>query len=170
MTQHRVLGVVRFSAGAAGREYMLAGLSDAWLADVCALERLVRVIAHPTAETLVIEGLGRRRTLTLSSRFGRSGTTMSSRPRCATSRETRRSVDCVDPPPRCASTLAAPRLMFDRARNPLRMSSMAPRQDTSPPGPSSPPDPRAQAEAAALAAGASTPAPIAVVDTRRPGD
>jgi hypothetical protein len=56
MTQHRVLFVIHFPTGAAGREYMLAGLSDAWLADVCALERPVRVIAHPTAETLVIEG------------------------------------------------------------------------------------------------------------------
>jgi hypothetical protein len=56
MTQHRVLFVVHFPEGAAGREYMLAGLSDAWLADACALERPVRVIAHPAAETLVIEG------------------------------------------------------------------------------------------------------------------
>ena len=58
VTQHRVLCVVHFPAGAAGREYMLAGLSDAWLADVCALERPVRVIAHPAAETLIIEGRG----------------------------------------------------------------------------------------------------------------
>lgn len=56
MTQHRVLFVVHFPEGPAGREYMLSGLSDAWLADVCALERPVRVIAHPAAETLVIEG------------------------------------------------------------------------------------------------------------------
>lgn len=56
MTQHRVLFVVHFPTGAAGREYMLSGLSDAWLADVCALERPVQVIAHPDAETLVIEG------------------------------------------------------------------------------------------------------------------
>lgn len=56
MTQHRVLFVVHFPTGAAGREYMLAGLSDAWLADVCALERPIRVIADPAAETLVIEG------------------------------------------------------------------------------------------------------------------
>ena len=56
MTQHRVLWVVHFPAGPAGREYMMPGLSDAWLADVCALERPVRVIAHPEGETLVIEG------------------------------------------------------------------------------------------------------------------
>lgn len=56
MTQHRVLFVVHFPDGAAGREYMLSGLSDAWLADACALERPVRVIAHPAAETLLIEG------------------------------------------------------------------------------------------------------------------
>lgn len=56
MTQHRVLFVVQFPSGLAGREYMLSGLNDAWLADVCALERPVRVIAHPTAETLIIEG------------------------------------------------------------------------------------------------------------------
>ncbi len=56
MTQHRVLFVVHFPTGAAGREYMLSGLSDAWLADVCALERPLRVIADPAAETLVIEG------------------------------------------------------------------------------------------------------------------
>ncbi|MFO0607451.1 MAG: hypothetical protein U0324_30075 [Polyangiales bacterium] len=56
MTQHRVLWVVQFPAGAAGREYMMPGLSDAWLADVCALEKPVRVIAHPEAEALVVEG------------------------------------------------------------------------------------------------------------------
>ncbi len=56
MTQHRVLFVVQFPSGLAGREYVLSGLNDAWLADVCALERPVRVIAHPTAEALLVEG------------------------------------------------------------------------------------------------------------------
>lgn len=56
MTQHRVLFAVQFPTGLAGREYMLSGLNDAWLADVCALERPVRVVAHPTAETIIIEG------------------------------------------------------------------------------------------------------------------
>ncbi len=56
MTQHRVLLVVQFPTGLAGREYMLSGLDDAWLADVCALEKPVRVIAHPTAETVIVEG------------------------------------------------------------------------------------------------------------------
>lgn len=56
MSQHRVLWVIHFAQGAAGREYVLEGLSDPWLADVCALGRPVAVIAHPDAETLVVEG------------------------------------------------------------------------------------------------------------------
>lgn len=56
MTQHRVLWVVQFPSGPAGREYTLEGLSDPWLADVCALGRPVLVIAHPEAQTLVVEG------------------------------------------------------------------------------------------------------------------
>ncbi len=56
MTQHRVLFAVQFPTGLAGREYMLSGLNEMWLADVCALERPVRVVAHPTAETIIIEG------------------------------------------------------------------------------------------------------------------
>jgi hypothetical protein len=56
MTQHRVLWVIHFPAGAAGREYMRDGLSDAWLADVCALRRPVSVVAHPEANTLVVAG------------------------------------------------------------------------------------------------------------------
>ncbi|MFO0625479.1 MAG: hypothetical protein U0325_07640 [Polyangiales bacterium] len=55
MTQHRVLWVVQFPNGLAGREYTLEGLSDAWLADVCALGRPVSVIAHPDAQTLIVE-------------------------------------------------------------------------------------------------------------------
>lgn len=56
MSQHRVLWVVQLPSGPAGREYTLEGLSDPWLADVCALGRPVSVIAHPEAQTLIVEG------------------------------------------------------------------------------------------------------------------
>ncbi len=54
MTQHRVLFEIRLPTGAIGREYMLSGLSDAWLADAAALGRPVQVIAHPDAKTIVL--------------------------------------------------------------------------------------------------------------------
>lgn len=54
MTQHRVLFEIRLPSGAIGREYMLSGLSDDWLADAAALGRPIQVIAHPDARTIVI--------------------------------------------------------------------------------------------------------------------
>lgn len=54
MTQHRVLWVIQFPQGAVGREYVQVGLSDPWLADVCALGRPVPVIAHPEGDTVII--------------------------------------------------------------------------------------------------------------------
>ena len=56
MTQHRVLWAIEFSSGVAGREYTQTGLDDAWLADVCALGKPVRVIAHPRGDTLIVAG------------------------------------------------------------------------------------------------------------------
>ncbi len=53
MTQHRVLFEIHHPQGAMGREYMLSGLDDVWLADVCALQRPVAVIADPAAKTVV---------------------------------------------------------------------------------------------------------------------
>lgn len=53
MTQHRVMLAIEFPDGPSGREYVLTGLSDQWLADVCALERPVEVIADRNATTVV---------------------------------------------------------------------------------------------------------------------
>jgi hypothetical protein len=53
MTQHRVLLLIEFPAGPQGREYMLSGLDDQWLADVCARALPTRVIAHPEGQTVV---------------------------------------------------------------------------------------------------------------------
>lgn len=53
MTQHRVLFEIHLPAGPVGREYVLTELTDAWLADACALGRPVAVIAHPDAATIV---------------------------------------------------------------------------------------------------------------------
>lgn len=58
MTQHRVLFEIQLPTGSIGREYMLSNLSDAWLADVAALGRPVPVIAHPEANTIVLDPQG----------------------------------------------------------------------------------------------------------------
>lgn len=55
MTQHRVMLAIQHPSGPFGREYVLVGLDDRWLADVCALEKPVRVIAHPDATTVVFD-------------------------------------------------------------------------------------------------------------------
>jgi hypothetical protein len=54
MTQHKVLFEIRLPSGPIGREYMLSGLSEAWLADAAALGRPVQVIAHPDAKTIAL--------------------------------------------------------------------------------------------------------------------
>lgn len=54
MTQHRVLFLIDFPGGQAGREYLLSGLSDAWLADVCARGLPITVLAHPEASTVIV--------------------------------------------------------------------------------------------------------------------
>ncbi len=53
MTQHRVLLEIHLPTGRIGREYLLSNLSDAWLADVCALAQPVSVVAHPEASTIL---------------------------------------------------------------------------------------------------------------------
>lgn len=52
MTQHRVLFEIQLPTGAIGREYVLSGLPNAWLADVTALGRPVQVYAHSDARTI----------------------------------------------------------------------------------------------------------------------
>lgn len=54
MTQHRVLFEIQLPTGSIGREYMLSGLTDEWLADVTALVRPIRVYAHPQANTILV--------------------------------------------------------------------------------------------------------------------
>ncbi len=58
MTQHRVLLELRFPWGPTGREYLLSGLSDDWLAHHAALGIPVVVFAHPTASTVLFEHQG----------------------------------------------------------------------------------------------------------------
>jgi hypothetical protein len=53
MTQHRVLFEIHLPSGPIGREYVVSGLADHWLADVGALGRPVRVCAHPDASTIL---------------------------------------------------------------------------------------------------------------------
>ncbi len=54
MTQHRVVFEIRLPTGSIGREYVLSGLADDWLADALALGREVPVIAHPDAGTILL--------------------------------------------------------------------------------------------------------------------
>lgn len=53
MTQHRVLLLIEFPAGPQGREYMLSGLDERWLADVCARGLPAQVIAHPEGQSVI---------------------------------------------------------------------------------------------------------------------
>lgn len=53
MTQHRVLLLIQFPGGPLGREYVLSGLDERWLADVCARDLPTRVIAHPEGQVVV---------------------------------------------------------------------------------------------------------------------
>ena len=55
VTEHRVLFLVQFPSGPRGLEYTMSGLADGWLADVCAQQSAIRVIAHPDAKTILIE-------------------------------------------------------------------------------------------------------------------
>ena len=55
MTQQKVLFLIELPTGAVGRDYVMSGLDPRWLADVCALGKPIRVIAHPDASTLIIE-------------------------------------------------------------------------------------------------------------------
>lgn len=55
MTQQKVLFLIELPSGPIGRDYVMSGLDPHWLADVCALNKPLRVIAHPEASTLIIE-------------------------------------------------------------------------------------------------------------------
>lgn len=55
MTQHRVLFRIEGPAGPTGREYVMTGLNDAWLADVCAVQRPINVVWAPHIAALIIE-------------------------------------------------------------------------------------------------------------------
>lgn len=55
MTQQKVLFLIELPTGPIGRDYVMTGLDPRWLADVCALNKPIRVIAHPDASTLIIE-------------------------------------------------------------------------------------------------------------------
>lgn len=54
MTQHKVLFEIQLPTGPIGREYMLSGLSDLWLAEVTALNKPVQVYARADANTILI--------------------------------------------------------------------------------------------------------------------
>ena len=55
MTQHRVLIEARLSSGPVGRELMVSGLADDWLAHHAALGIPVIVYASPSGSTIVID-------------------------------------------------------------------------------------------------------------------
>jgi MFS family permease len=55
MTQQKVLFLIELPGGPVGRDYVMSGLDSRWLADVCALNKPISVIAHPDATTLIIE-------------------------------------------------------------------------------------------------------------------
>jgi hypothetical protein len=55
MTQQKVLFMIELPGGPIGRDYVMSGLDPRWLADVCALNKPISVIAHPDATTLIIE-------------------------------------------------------------------------------------------------------------------
>jgi hypothetical protein len=55
VTQHHVLFRIEGPSGPVGREYVVSGLADTWLADVSATQRPVSVIWAPNIHQVIVE-------------------------------------------------------------------------------------------------------------------
>lgn len=57
LTQHHVLLRIEGPSGPVGREYVVSGLADAWLADMSATQRPVSVVWAPNIHHVIVESM-----------------------------------------------------------------------------------------------------------------